>query len=99
MILRYCLHWRYPAGNGSFGTNIEIGGLTATTESYQQLFSWELSSQRSISVLKYLVQNCKLPESKMSISGYSRYHPIANNDTEENRQLNRRVEIKITRVT
>jgi outer membrane protein OmpA-like peptidoglycan-associated protein len=35
----------------------------------------------------------------MSISGYSRYHPIANNDTEENRQLNRRVEIKITRVT
>jgi chemotaxis protein MotB len=79
---------------------IEIGGHTATTgEPTSSFFSWELSSQRSISVLKYLVQKCKLPESKMSISGYSRYHPIAGNDTEENRQLNRRVEIKITRVT
>lgn len=79
---------------------IEIGGHTATTgEATASFFSWELSSERAIAVLKYLVQHCNLNESKMSISGYSRYHPIADNDTEESRQLNRRVEIKIIRVT
>lgn len=78
---------------------IEIGGHTATTgESTTSFFSWELSSERAISVLKYLVVNCSVPESKMSISGFSRYHPIADNNTEDNRQLNRRVEIKIVRV-
>lgn len=78
---------------------IEIGGHTATTgEPTTSFFSWELSSQRSISVLKYLVQKCQLSEAKMSISGYSRYRPVADNDTEENRQLNRRVEIKVTRM-
>ncbi|MPN44703.1 hypothetical protein SDC9_192268 [bioreactor metagenome] len=79
---------------------IEIGGHTASTgEPTSSFFSWELSSDRAISVLKYLVRTCDLPESKMTVSGYSRYHPIASNDNEESRQLNRRVEIKITRVT
>lgn len=80
--------------------SIEIGGHTATTGEYtSSFFSWELSSERAIAVLKYLVQNCKLPESKMSVSGFSRYQPVASNETEQSRQLNRRVEIKITRIT
>jgi len=79
---------------------VEIGGHTATTgEKTDSFFSWELSSERALAVLEYLVDNCNLPESKMSISGYSRYHPIASNETEDSRQLNRRVEIKITRVS
>lgn len=79
--------------------SIEIGGHTATTgEKTSSFFSWELSSDRAISVLKFFVNNCSLPESKMVVSGYSRYQPVASNDTEETRAQNRRVEVKITRV-
>lgn len=79
--------------------SIEIAGHTATTGNQtDSTFSWELSSNRAISVLDYLVHNCSLPESKMYISGFSRYHPVASNEEENSRQLNRRVEIKITKV-
>ena len=88
------------ASVNSLISTIEIGGHTATTgQKTDSFFSWELSSDRALSVLEYLVTNCDLPESKMSASGFSRYHPVAKNDTEANRQLNRRVEITITRVT
>jgi len=79
--------------------SIEIAGHTATTGNQtDSSFSWELSSGRAIAVLDYLVHNCSLPEAKMYISGFSRYHPVASNESEESRKLNRRVEIKITRV-
>ncbi len=80
--------------------SIEIAGHTATTgQSTNSFFAWELSSERAIAVLKHFVQNCNLPESKMYISGFSKYQPVASNETEASRQLNRRVEIKITKVT
>ncbi len=83
----------------SYIHSIKISGHTATTgQQTTGFFSWELSSDRSLSVLKYLVETCSLPESKMTISGYSRYHPVASNETEASRQLNRRVDIKITRI-
>lgn len=79
--------------------SIEIGGHTATTgEKTSSFFSWELSSGRAIAVLKFFVNTCSLPESKMVVSGYSKYQPVASNDTEETRAQNRRVEVKITRV-
>lgn len=79
--------------------SIEIAGHTATTGNQtDSTFSWELSSGRAISVLDYLVHHCNLPEAKMYISGFSRYHPVASNEDEDSRQLNRRVEIKITKV-
>lgn len=78
---------------------IEISGFTAevSTESETNFFAWELSSDRAISVLKFFSMNCSLPQAKMSISGYSHYRPVANNDSEEGRSLNRRVEVKIVR--
>lgn len=88
------------ASVNSLIATVEIGGHTATTgQKTDSFFSWELSADRALAVLEYLVTNCKLPEAKMSVSGFSRYHPVAKNDTEANRQLNRRVEITITRIT
>jgi len=80
---------------------IEIGGHTAQTGKESQIttFAWELSADRAISVLQYLVKNCGLMQSKMSIAGYSHYDPIGDNSTEDGRAANRRVEIKVIRVT
>jgi len=78
--------------------SIEIDGHTADIGYDSDFFSWELSSNRAIAVLKFLVNTCYLPESKMSVTGYSDNHPVSDNVTEEGRSLNRRVEIKIRRV-
>jgi chemotaxis protein MotB len=38
-----------------------------------------------------------LPAEKFTIAGYGEYKPISPNDTEENRSLNRRIEIYIVK--
>lgn len=55
----------------------------------------ELSSARALSVAKYLYQEKGIPIKNMKWTGRGEYEPIASNDTEEGRALNRRVEIKI----
>ncbi|OJU16836.1 MAG: hypothetical protein BGN88_08155 [Clostridiales bacterium 43-6] len=79
---------------------IQIEGHTAkvSEESNDNFTAWQLSADRAIAVLRYMVQQSGLPQSKMSIAGYARYSPIASNDTEAGRAQNRRVEIKITQV-
>lgn len=59
--------------------------------------NWELSSARAFSVVDYFVRVKKIDPSKFIIAGYGEFHPVAPNDTEENRALNRRIEINIIR--
>lgn len=56
--------------------------------------NWELSSARSLSVLHYLIEKGISPDRLCSLA-YGEYHPVVDNDTKENRQKNRRVEIVI----
>lgn len=55
--------------------------------------NWELSALRGINVLKYLVDNCKIDSSRLSVAGYGEFRPIADNSTSEGRSKNRRVDI------
>ena len=57
--------------------------------------NWELSSARALSVLHYLVDECEVVPTRLSANGYGEFRPVAANDTEENMQKNRRVEIVI----
>jgi chemotaxis protein MotB len=57
--------------------------------------NWELSSARALSVLHYLVDECKVAPTRLSADGYGEFRPVAANDTKENMQKNRRVEIVI----
>lgn len=57
--------------------------------------NWELSSGRALSVLHYLVDEQGILPQRVSAIGYGEYRPVASNDNQEGRQLNRRVEIVI----
>ena len=57
--------------------------------------NWELSSGRALAVLHYLVDECKVEPQRLSANGYGEYHPVAPNETPQNKQKNRRVEIVI----
>lgn len=59
--------------------------------------NWGLSSGRALSVLRYFVDARKLPENLFEVAGYADTRPVAANDTESNRQKNRRVEILVVR--
>ena len=77
---------------------IRIEGHTDTdsiqTEKYPS--NWELSTARSVNVLKYLIEVGKILPKRLSAVGYGETKPLFPNDTQENRSRNRRVEIIIT---
>ncbi len=57
--------------------------------------NWELSSARALSVLHFLIDECKVGPQRLSANAYGEYHPVVANDSPENKQKNRRVEIVI----
>ncbi|MCX8053870.1 MAG: flagellar motor protein MotB [Armatimonadetes bacterium] len=59
--------------------------------------NWELSTARATEVLRYLVEHKGLSADRFAAAGYASTRPKAANDSEENRALNRRVEIVILR--
>ncbi len=54
--------------------------------------NWELSTQRAVEVVKLLVDSGVRPES-ISAAGWAEFDPLVDNETPENRTVNRRVEI------
>ena len=55
----------------------------------------ELSSARALAVLHHLIGEGKIKPQRLSANGYGEFHPVALNDTVQNKQKNRRVEIVI----
>lgn len=55
--------------------------------------NWELSSARAVGVVRFLQDKAGLPPERLSATALSEYQPHANNETEEGRQANRRIEI------
>jgi chemotaxis protein MotB len=57
--------------------------------------NWQLSTERALSVLNYILGNEKLNPGRFSAAGYGEHNPIVPNDTPANRLLNRRVDIVV----
>jgi chemotaxis protein MotB len=57
--------------------------------------NWELSTTRSLAVLK-LLQEKGVPAERLSAVGYGEFHPIASNKTPQGKSLNRRIEIVLS---
>lgn len=74
------------------GSNVEVSGHTDNVGSLAS--NNELSQARAISVAKILVGQ-GVQKSRVQVFGAGPTQPIASNSTEEGRQANRRVEIKL----
>ena len=71
---------------------IEISGYTDSKGSAE--FNQKLSESRAKAVVDYLVK-AGIVTDRLTFKGYGKEQPIATNDTDEGRQLNRRTEFKI----
>lgn len=57
--------------------------------------SWDLSTARAVSILKYFVEKGGISPSRVSAAGFGKYRPLFSNDTPEERAQNRRVVISL----
>ncbi|HEX4872700.1 MAG TPA: OmpA family protein [Nevskiaceae bacterium] len=71
---------------------VEIGGHTDARGSDE--YNQALSQRRADSVKQYLVGR-GVEASRMTTAGYGESQPVADNETDEGRELNRRVELKV----
>jgi outer membrane protein OmpA-like peptidoglycan-associated protein len=72
---------------------VEIQGHTDSQGS--DSYNLNLSDQRAGSVVTYLIQNYGIAMNRLTAKGYGEANPIATNDTDSGRALNRRVEFVI----
>lgn len=55
--------------------------------------NWELSTARATEVVRYLQETGGIDSARLSATGYGEYQPVAPNDTDEGKHMNRRIEI------
>ena len=72
---------------------VEIAGHTDSTGSEKA--NQAISEKRALSVKKYLQDKYNIPDNRMTIKGYGSSKPVADNNTQEGRSKNRRVEFII----
>ncbi|NLP44664.1 MAG: OmpA family protein [Peptococcaceae bacterium] len=78
---------------------IRIEGQTCNLPIHTSQFpsNWELSVLRATNVLQIMVQDGGIEAGRLSATGYGEYRPIADNQTEEGRIHNRRVDLVVLR--
>jgi OmpA-OmpF porin, OOP family len=77
---------RYP------GMQVEVAGHTDNVGS--DAYNQELSERRAHAVRAHLI-GAGIPAGDVTAAGYGEAEPVAPNDTDEGRELNRRVELRI----
>ena len=79
------------------GFSIRVEGHTDNVPMHNGRFrsNWELSTARATEVVSLLVERYGFDPRQISAAGYSEYHPITSNDTEEGRKTNRRVDVVV----
>jgi len=58
--------------------------------------NWELSQARALSVVRYLMDDLKIPANRLAANGFGEFQPIDERDTPEAYKTNRRIELKFT---
>lgn len=80
---------------GTIDNYIRIDGHTddQPTRSGTYPSNWELSAARACSVVRFFVDKMQQDPERFSAQGYGEFRPKVANTSEENREINRRVEI------
>jgi OmpA-OmpF porin, OOP family len=74
--------------------NVLIEGHTDSTG--EKAMNDELSKRRAQAVREYLLANGILPKERIFAEGYGSRKPLAPNETEEGRAINRRIDVVIS---
>ncbi|MAO63678.1 MAG: hypothetical protein CL666_01630 [Balneola sp.] len=75
---------------------VEVQGHTDNVpikDTSEHKTNWHLGAARSVSVVQFLQQNADIEPNKFKASSFGEFNPIVENDTEDGRRRNRRVEI------
>lgn len=88
---------------GDVPNNVRVEGHTDNVPIGPELKSkfptnWELSTARATNVTRYLLETLNFPPKRISSAGYGEYQPVMDNDTEEHKAMNRRVDIVVQRI-
>mgnify|MGYP000210712610 CR=1 FL=1 len=79
--------------NGVFAVSGHTDDIPIATLRFRS--NWELSSARSVSVAHELLKTGSMDPAKFTIVGHGDTRPLVENDSSDNRSINRRVEIVI----
>jgi chemotaxis protein MotB len=79
----------------SYSNAIRVEGHTDNVPISSQAFpsNWELSTSRATHVVQYLIKQDDFDPANVSAAGYGEYRPVADNDSDEGRMKNRRVDL------
>jgi chemotaxis protein MotB len=82
---------------GGQPNNLRIEGHTDNIPIHNDHFAsnWELSTARATEMIRLFITRYGLSPARVSAGGYAQFHPVATNQTEAGRALNRRVDIVI----
>jgi chemotaxis protein MotB len=77
--------------------DLRIEGHTDNVPIHNEHFAsnWELSTARATELIRLFITRYNIPAARLSAGGYAEYHPVATNQTEAGRALNRRVDIVV----
>jgi chemotaxis protein MotB len=75
--------------------DVQIQGHTDTVPIHNSMYksNWELSTARATGVLQFFLERYKIPPQRLSAAGYGEFYPVADNETDEGRSRNRRVDV------
>jgi chemotaxis protein MotB len=78
---------------------VTLAGHTDDIPIHTQYFpsNWELSTARASAVARFLIEQMHIPGERLRVTGYADIRPLRPNTSEENRAVNRRVEILISK--
>jgi chemotaxis protein MotB len=79
------------------GLNLRVEGHSDDRPIHTPQFrsNWELSTARAMTVLMLLVDDSGIDPHRVSVAGYGQFRPVADNETPEGRQQNRRVDLVV----
>lgn len=79
----------------SSGRDISVEGHTAAQPGNEALRDWELSSERAVNVVRYMIEKGGITPNKIEGTGYAGYRPILEGYSPEAMQANRRVDLVV----